>query len=225
VAALRIVMFGPPGAGKGTQAKRIAEVYGLPHISTGDIFRDHLSRGTELGGQVRQHLDAGRLVPDELTCSVVAGRLSEADCANGFILDGFPRSLPQAEMLGTHLAGQGHALDLVVNIDVPDEEIVERLSARRTCAVCGAIFNRKFDPPAGDGARCDRPGCSGELVQRKDDQEETIRERLSVYHETTEPIIEYYGNQSVLKSIAGSGATPDRVFADIRAILGAGKAG
>jgi len=214
---LRIVMLGAPGAGKGTQAKRIAAAHGLPHISTGDIFRAQLKEGTDLGKQVRGYLDSGALVPDELTCRIVAERVAEADCADGYILDGFPRSVPQAENLKEVLAGRGETLDVAINIDVDDPEIVERLTARRTCSACGRIYNLKFDPPNNAGV-CDDDGA--ELLHRKDDQVETISERLRVYHETTEPIIACYEEQGILKTASGSKDTPAGVFAKIEAILG-----
>lgn len=219
--ALKIIMLGAPGAGKGTQAKRLALAYGLPHISTGDIFRAHLNRATHLGKQVQQYLEAGRLVPDDLTCEIVADRLKESDCANGFILDGFPRSTPQAEMLRNHLAGRGESVSAAINVEVPDSEIVERLTARRTCSLCGTIFNLKFDPPSGDATQCDRNGCGGRLIRRKDDEEVTIRERLRVYHETTEPVIGYYEKLGVLRTVSGAGATPEEIFAKIESMLGA----
>jgi len=213
---LRIVMLGAPGAGKGTQAKRIAEACGLPHISTGDIFRAHLRDGTPLGRQVRQYLDAGTLVPDALTCEIVAERIREDDCARGYILDGFPRSAPQADTFHELLAGRGEKLDLALNIDVDDGEIVERLTARRSCPKCGAIYNLKFQPPRQDGV-CDHDGEP--LVQRRDDTEETVKERLRVYHETTEPIVAYYQTEGILKTVSGTGATPAAVFSKIEAIL------
>ncbi|MEA3364191.1 MAG: adenylate kinase [Candidatus Hydrogenedentes bacterium] len=215
---LRIVMLGAPGAGKGTQAVRIARELEVPHISTGDIFRAHLRDGTEIGKQVRQYLNAGQLVPDELTCTIVAERLQEADCRNGYVLDGFPRSLPQAEALTKLLDDHGDHLDLAINIDVPDEEIVERLSARRFCPKCGNVFNLKFSPSA-NGDRCDTPGCDGKLEQRSDDTEETIRERLRVYHETTERIIGYYDSQGILRTVPAAQAGPDAVFAKVEKLL------
>jgi adenylate kinase len=216
---LRIVMLGGPGAGKGTQAKRMAEAYGLPHISTGDIFRAHLRQGTPVGLQVKQYLDSGQLVPDALTCQIVADRLGQADCARGYILDGFPRSLPQAEMLHGLLEGRGEVLTVAINVDVTDEEIVDRLSGRRSCPKCGAIYNLKFSRPKREGL-CDVCAETA-LIQREDDKESTIRERLRVYHETTEPIIGYYEKQGILKTVSGTGASPDQVFATIETILSA----
>jgi len=211
-------MLGGPGAGKGTQAKRIAEAYRLPHISTGDIFRAHLREGTPLGRQVQKYLDSGQLVPDALTCEIVAGRIHQADCAGGYILDGFPRSLPQAEEFQRLLTSRREGVDLAINVDVTDAEIINRLSARRSCPKCGGIYNLKFNPPK-KGGICDLDGET--LIQRKDDKEETIRERLRVYHETTEPIIAYYGKQGILKTVSGSGATPESVFAKIEEIIAA----
>lgn len=220
---LRIVMLGAPGAGKGTQAMQMAQAHGLPHISTGDIFRANLKAGTPLGLKAKGYMDAGQLVPDVLTCEIVADRIAQPDCVNGYILDGFPRSLPQAETFAALLAQRGEALDLAIDIAVTDEEIVDRLAARRTCPVCGAIYNLKFNPPQSAGV-CDRAECAGAaLVQRPDDCEATIRARLDVYHETTEPIIGYYRELGILKSVPGTGSTPDAVFGKIEEIIsGAG---
>lgn len=215
--SIRIVMLGGPGAGKGTQAKRMAVAYKLPHISTGDIFRAHLREGTPIGLQVKQYLDSGGLVPDELTCQIVADRICSEDCSVGYILDGFPRSLPQAKEFQRLLATRGEAVDLVINVDITDEEIVDRLSSRRSCPKCGAIYNLKFGPPKQEGV-CDVDGEA--LIQRVDDQEATIRERLRVYHETTEPIIAYYEEQGMLKTVDGSVA-PEAVFAKIEEIIAA----
>ncbi len=218
---LRIVMLGAPGAGKGTQAKRIAEKHGLPHISTGDIFRANLKEGTPLGLKAKGYMDAGTLVPDELTCELVADRIAQADCAKGYVLDGFPRSVPQAEALQAMMAKRGDRLDVAVNIDVKDGEIIDRLTARRTCPKCGAIYNLKFSPPKQEGV-CDNPACGGAvLLLRDDDREETIRQRLEVYHETTEPIIAFYDQQGILKTVDGTGSTPNAVFDTIEEILSA----
>jgi adenylate kinase len=211
-------MLGAPGAGKGTQAQRIAAARKLPHVSTGDIFRAHLKGGTELGKRVQKYLDAGALVPDELTCEIVYERLAEADCGDGYVLDGFPRSIPQAEGLERFLDGRDEGLSAAVDIDVPDDEIVGRLTNRRTCANCGAIFNLKFGPhPTGDATHCDR--CGGDLVQRDDDREETIRHRLKVYHETTKPLLEFYQSRGLLRSIPAAGMPPDTVFEKIEEAL------
>lgn len=215
---LRIVMLGAPGAGKGTQAKQLAEKHGLPHISTGDIFRAHLREGTALGLQVKGYLDSGRLVPDQLTCAIVADRTAQADCKNGYILDGFPRSLPQAEEFQRLLTDRGEKVDLAINIDVANGEIVDRLTARRSCPKCGAIYNLKFKPPKKNNT-CDLDGEA--LIQRQDDKENTVRDRLEVYHETTEPIIDYYGRQGVLKTVQGAGSTPDAVFTKVEEIVSA----
>lgn len=209
---LRIVMLGAPGAGKGTQAKLVAEAHKLPHISTGDIFRANLREGTPLGLQAKEYMDAGKLVPDSLTCEIVADRIAQPDCANGYILDGFPRSLPQAEVFQSLLEKRGETLTVAINIDVEDASIIDRLGARRSCPQCGAIYNLKFGPPKKEGV-CDNDGA--ELVLRKDDCEETIRERLRVYHETTEPIIGYYEELGILKTIEATGVPVDAVFSKI----------
>jgi adenylate kinase len=211
-------MLGGPGAGKGTQAKRMAQAYGLPHISTGDIFRAHLKDGTPLGLQVKQYLDAGKLVPDALTCDMVADRIAQTDCAAGYILDGFPRSVPQAETFQRLLAARGEKLDLAINVEVTDQEIVNRLAARRSCPKCGAIYNLKYGPPKREGV-CDADGEA--LLQRDDDREQTIRERLRVYHETTQPIIAYYEKQGILKTVHGTGSSPDAVFRKIEEMVSA----
>lgn len=213
---LRIVMLGAPGAGKGTQAKRIAKAYGLPHISTGDIFRENLRNGTALGKQVQQYMDAGQLVPDDLTCAIVADRLVQADCQDGYILDGFPRSVPQAENLEQVLAQHGAKLTVAMNVDVPDVEIIDRLTARRSCGTCGRIYNLKFDAPKREGV-CDDDGQP--LVLRKDDEAATIQERLRVYHETTEPIIAFYETRGVLQTVNGSKAAPDVIYTKIEETL------
>ena len=208
---LRIVMLGAPGAGKGTQAVRMAQEMAIPHISTGDIFRKNLREGTPLGKQVQGYLNSGGLVPDQLTCDIVADRLQQADCANGYILDGFPRSLPQAEMLTAFLAGRGEKIDVAVNIDVPDSEIVERLSARRSDPDTGAVYNLKFNPPPAE--------IADKLIQRDDDKPETVQARLQTYHETTEPIIAYYEKQGALVNVSGSNAGPDEIYKRILDVL------
>lgn len=208
---LRIVMLGAPGAGKGTQAVRMAQEMGIPHISTGDIFRKNLREGTPLGKQVQEYLNSGGLVPDQLTCDIVADRLQQADCANGYILDGFPRSLPQAEMLTGFLSGRGEKIDVAVNIDVPDSEIVERLSARRSDPDTGAVYNLKFNPPPAE--------LADKLIQRDDDKPETVQARLQTYHETTEPIIDYYGELGALVNVPGSNAGPDEIYTRILDVL------
>ncbi len=218
--AHRIVLLGGPGAGKGTQAKRLAESHDLLHISTGDIFRDHIKNKTELGGRIEDYLNSGQLVPDALTCEVVAGRLAQPDCARGYILDGFPRSIAQAENLDRLLGERGEALDIGISLDVSDDVIVKRLTSRRTCPTCGRIYNLISEPPAREGL-CDAEECDGaELAKREDDaSEETVRERLRVYHETTEPIIAYYAKQGLLKSIDGPDLGPDDIATKIEEIL------
>lgn len=216
---LRIVILGGPGAGKGTQAMRIAEAREIPHISTGAIFRGHMEQNSELGRAIRPYMDAGQLVPDDLTCRVVEQRLQQDDCRNGYILDGFPRTLPQARTLDELLERRGDRLDVVIELDVPDDEIVDRLSARRTCPACGKIFNLKFDPPATGNSKCDRPDCTGELVTRPDDREETVRQRIKVYHETTQPILEYYRERGLLRSVNSDALAPEAVFVKVEEIL------
>jgi adenylate kinase len=216
---LRIVILGAPGAGKGTQAKQIAAEHGIPHVSTGAIFRAHMENKTDLGMRIEGLLDAGHLVPDEITCGIVRERLDDADCAGGYVLDGFPRSVPQAEALEQITAASGKLLDAVVEIRVNDDVIVERLTARRTCAKCGAIFNMKSDPPEGGGASCDREGCAGELTLRDDDREETIRERQKVYHETTEPLLGFYRERGLLRTVVEAGLPPEGVYAKIEKVL------
>ena len=215
----KIVMLGAPGAGKGTQALRIAKDYALPHVSTGDIFRAHLRGGTELGKRVQNYLNQGELVPDELTCSILVDRLAQEDCKKGYVLDGFPRTVAQAETLTRTLVDLGQQIDVAIDIEVPDEEIVDRLSARRSCPKCGAVYNLKFSPPAGQPDRCDHDNCDGILIQRDDDKPETIRQRLRVYHESTAPVRGYYEKLGLLKSVNGSGITPDAVYASIQTLL------
>ncbi|MBM3288559.1 MAG: nucleoside monophosphate kinase, partial [Candidatus Hydrogenedentes bacterium] len=199
---------------------RLAEEFGIPHISTGAYFRAQLECNTELGKRIRTYMDSGSLVPDELTCEVVEARLKEPDCEGGYVLDGFPRSLPQARILDEMLAARGESLDVAIDLEVPDEEIVARLTARRTCPVCGRIFNLKFDPPSSDAGICDRTGCTGELVTRSDDTEETVRERIRIYHRTTEPIIKYYKERGLLHVVIEGDLGPDDVFAKVEEVVG-----
>ncbi|WP_297056168.1 adenylate kinase [Thermosulfurimonas sp.] len=213
---MNIVFLGPPGAGKGTQAKRIAEKYGIPQISTGDMFREHLSKGTELGKKAKEYMDKGQLVPDEIVLGMVEERLKQPDCEKGFILDGFPRTVPQAEALDEMLAKWGKKIDFAIAIEVPDEELVKRLTGRRTCKNCGMMYHIIFKPPKVEG-KCD--ACGGELYQRADDNEETVRNRLKVYHESTAPLIEYYEKKGVLHRIDGTGSI-DEIFERIVKILG-----
>ncbi len=216
--AQRIVILGAPGAGKGTQAQRLAERYSWPHISTGDIFRAHETQSA-LGRKIEEYLRTGHLVPDDMACQAVANRLSRPDCERGYVLDGFPRSIPQAEEFDRLLEKRGESLTAVIDIHVGDDEIVSRVTARRSCPACGAIYNLKFQPPRRDGI-CDNASCGGAgLVQREDDQESTIRERLRVYHETTEPIIDFYRREGLLTIIDGVGKPADEVASDIDAVL------
>jgi len=214
---MRLILLGPPGAGKGTQAKRLIERYGIPQISTGDILRAAVRDGTDLGRKAKQYMDAGKLVPDEVVIGIIEERLQQPDCAKGFILDGFPRTVAQADALNRVLANLGQAIDHVVSIEVPDEELVERLTGRRTCRGCGAMYHVKFSPPKAQGV-CDK--CGGELYQRDDDREETIRARLKVYHEQTAPLVEYYEKAGLLRRIPGQGSV-DEIYARIEGVLGA----
>lgn len=213
---MKIIMLGAPGAGKGTQAKMIADKYGVPHISTGDIFRANISNGTELGMEAKKYMDQGLLVPDELTVSILLDRVAKDDCKNGYVLDGFPRTIPQAEVLDKALTELGDKIDYAVNVDVPDENIIRRMSGRRACLNCGATYHIEHIPPKTEGV-CDR--CGKELVQRDDDKEETVKNRLSVYHDQTQPLIDFYTAKGVLKSVDGT-LPMDEVFQAIVAILG-----
>ncbi|WP_250282614.1 MULTISPECIES: adenylate kinase [unclassified Frankia] len=199
---MRLVLVGPPGAGKGTQAAFIAQARSIPKISTGDIFRANVREGTELGVLAKQYMDAGDLVPDEITIGMVRNRLAEDDAAKGFLLDGFPRNVPQAEVLGQLLEEMGTRLDVVLELVVDDDEVVLRLSGRRTCRNCGHIWHIDFDPPALEGV-CDR--CNGELFQRDDDRSETVRHRLEVYAEQTAPLVAYYAAKGLLIGIDATG--------------------
>ena len=212
---MKIVLLGAPGAGKGTQAAKMVEVFGLPHISTGDIFRKAVADGTPMGVAAKGFMDKGELVPDVVVIGIVRERLSEPDCADGFILDGFPRTVPQADALGVALAEMNRALDAVISIDVPREALVSRLTARRQCRACGRIYNVQGDMPAVDGV-CDECGC--EVYQRDDDTIETVTNRLDVYDRNTSPLIAYYAAKGLLRSIDGDRSV-DAVFADVRAIL------
>lgn len=212
---MKIVMLGAPGAGKGTQAKMIAAKYEIPHISTGDIFRANIKNNTELGKKAKEYMDQGLLVPDELTVDLVIDRLSQDDCSNGYILDGFPRTIPQAKALDEALAKRGEKMDFAVDVDVPDENIVTRMSGRRACVGCGATYHIVHNPSA-KGEVCEV--CGEKLVLREDDQPETVQKRLTVYHEQTQPLIEYYTNQNILRSVDGTQDLND-VFAAISKIL------
>lgn len=214
---MKIVMLGAPGAGKGTQAKMIAAKYEIPHISTGDIFRSNIKNGTELGKKAKEYMDQGLLVPDELTVDLVIDRLAQEDCKNGYILDGFPRTIPQAEALDAALAKRSEKMDFAVNVDVPDENIVNRMSGRRACTKCGATYHVVYNPSS-KGDICE--ACGDKLILRDDDKPETVQKRLSVYHAQTQPLIDYYQNQGILKTVDGTQDMND-VFAAITAILGA----
>jgi adenylate kinase len=203
---VRLVLVGPPGAGKGTQAQFIASHFAIPKISTGDIFRANVSAGTELGVEARKYMEAGDLVPDEVTIGMVEDRLGKDDAQSGFLLDGFPRTVRQAEVLDELLAGRDAALDVVLELVVDDDEVVRRLSGRRTCHRCGHVWHLDFDPPGQEGV-CDR--CGGELFQRDDDSEETIRHRLEVYADQTSPLIGYYGDRGLLRGVDATGPVED----------------
>lgn len=203
---MRVVLVGPPGAGKGTQAQFIASHLAIPKVSTGDIFRHNVSAGTELGRQARAFMEKGDLVPDEVTVAMVAGRLQEDDAQAGFLLDGFPRNVPQAETLKKMLADWGLRLDLVLELVVDNDEVIRRLSGRRTCRKCGRVWHVAFDPPSVDG-KCDE--CGGELFQRDDDREETIRHRIEVYQVQTQPLISYYADEGILLGIDATGPVED----------------
>ncbi len=214
---MKIIMLGAPGAGKGTQAKRIAEKYGIPHISTGDIFRANIKEGTELGLKAKEYMDQGLLVPDEVTIGMLLDRIHQADCKNGYVLDGFPRTIPQAESLNKALGDMGEAIDFAIDVDVPDENIVNRMGGRRACLKCGATYHVEYAAPKADGV-CD--ACGSGLVLRDDDKPETVQKRLTVYHDQTQPLIEYYKGQGVLHSVDGTQAM-EAVFESITGILGA----
>lgn len=213
---MNIILLGPPGAGKGTQAKRMVERYGIPQISTGDMLRAAVAAGTQLGLEAKKYMDAGQLVPDEVVVGLVRERIQQEDCKKGFMLDGFPRNVSQAETLDKMLSELGQKIDHVVCIEVPDEELVKRLTGRRTCRQCGAGFHVIFDPPKKEGV-CDK--CGGELYQRDDDNVETVTSRLKVYKNQTEPLISYYEKQGKLRRINGLGAI-DEIFQRIVSVLG-----
>ena len=209
-------MLGAPGAGKGTQAKMIADKYSIPHISTGDIFRANIKNGTELGMEAKKYMDEGHLVPDELTVRILLDRVAQDDCKNGYVLDGFPRTIPQADVLDSELTKLGDKIDYAINVDVPDENIVNRMSGRRACVTCGATYHIVHIPPKNPGI-CDK--CGSELILRDDDAPETVLKRLGVYHEQTQPLIDFYENKKVLKTVDGTVDSAD-VFKQITDILG-----
>lgn len=214
---MKIIMLGAPGAGKGTQAKMIADKYSIPHISTGDIFRANIKNGTELGKKAKTYMDQGLLVPDELVVDLVVDRVGQEDCSNGYVLDGFPRTIPQAESLDAALEKLGSKVDYAINVEVPDENIVRRMSGRRACVACGATYHIVHIPTIVEGI-CDR--CGSELILRDDDKPETVKKRLAVYHEQTQPLIDYYNDKKVLVEVDGTKDMND-VFTDIVKILGA----
>ena len=213
---MKIIMLGAPGAGKGTQAKMLAAKYDIPHISTGDIFRANIKNGTELGAKAKEYMDKGLLVPDELVVDLIMDRFQADDCKKGYILDGFPRTIPQAEALDKALSAVGESIDYAINVEVPDENIVNRMSGRRACVGCGATYHIKYSPTKVEG-KCDT--CNGDLIIRDDDKPETVLNRLNVYHEQTQPLIDYYSAKGVMKEVDGTVDMND-VFDAIVAILG-----
>ncbi|AWI07318.1 adenylate kinase [Clostridium drakei] len=214
---MKIILLGPPGAGKGTQAKLISEKFSIPHISTGDIFRKNISEKTPLGIEAKTYMDNGKLVPDEVTIGIVKDRLMEDDCKNGFLLDGFPRTVKQAEALDLFLNDNEQKINTALLVDVPKEFILERMTGRRVCSKCGASYHMKFNPSKVEG-KCD--ACNGALIQRKDDTEATVKERLDVYDRQTQPLIQYYKDQNILSSVEGTGEIT-KVFDKICNVLGA----
>ncbi len=214
---MKLIMLGAPGAGKGTQAKKIAEKYNIPHISTGDIFRANIKNGTELGQKAKTYMDQGLLVPDELVVDLVMDRFAQPDCENGYVLDGFPRTIPQAEALDAALEKAGAKIDYAINVEVPDENIINRMSGRRACVACGATYHLVHIPPKKEGV-CDN--CGKELILRDDDKPETVKKRLDVYHEQTQPLIDYYTQKGALVEVDGT-VDMEEVFNAIVKILGA----
>ncbi|MDD3173179.1 MAG: adenylate kinase [Herbinix sp.] len=198
---MKIIMLGAPGAGKGTQAKKLAAKYGIPHISTGDIFRANIKNGTELGKKAKVYMDQGLLVPDELVVDLVVDRFKAPDCENGYVLDGFPRTIPQAEALDEALTKNNDAVEYAIDVDVPDANIIRRMSGRRACVGCGGTYHLVTIPPKKEGI-CDT--CGAELILREDDKPETVEKRLQVYHEQTQPLIDYYQGKGILKSVDGT---------------------
>ena len=213
---MKLILLGAPGAGKGTQAKMIAEKYGVPHISTGDIFRANIKNGTPLGMEAKRYMDQGMLVPDELTVKILLDRVAQDDCAGGYVLDGFPRTIPQAQVLDEALNKLADKIDFAIDVDVPDENIVKRMSGRRACLSCGATYHVEHIPPKKEGI-CNH--CGKELVLRDDDKPETVLNRLKVYHEQTQPLIDFYSQKGILRTVDGTKDMHD-VFDAIVEILG-----
>mgnify|MGYP000321371207 FL=1 len=213
---MRLVLLGAPGAGKGTQAKKLIEKYGIPQISTGDLLRAAVAAGTPLGKEAKSYMDKGELVPDSVVLGMVEERLKQDDCKKGYILDGFPRNTAQAEALDKMLASLNMSLTAALSVDVPFDDLMKRLTGRRTCKSCGQMYNIYFKPPAKEGI-CDK--CNGELFQRDDDKEETIKKRLDVYNAQTAPLIDYYGKKGILKTVQGTGNIDD-IFKKVCELLG-----
>lgn len=213
---MKIIMLGAPGAGKGTQAKKVAKKYNIPHISTGDIFRANIKEGTELGRRAKEYMDKGELVPDDITIGMLLDRIHKADCKDGFVLDGFPRTIPQAKSLSEALSKLNEKIDYAINIDVPDDSIITRMSGRRACLSCGSTYHIKYSAPKKENI-CDN--CGSELVIRDDDKPETVKKRLDVYHKQTQPLIDYYDNENILANVDGT-KDMEEVFLDIVAVLG-----
>lgn len=213
---MKIIMLGAPGAGKGTQAKKVAKKYNIPHISTGDIFRANIKEGTELGKRAKEYMDKGELVPDDITIGMLLDRIHKADCKDGFVLDGFPRTIPQAKSLSEALSKLNEKIDYAINIDVPDDSIITRMSGRRACLSCGSTYHIKYSAPKEENI-CDN--CGSELVIRDDDKPETVKKRLDVYHKQTQPLIDYYDNENILANVDGT-KDMEEVFLDIVAVLG-----
>jgi adenylate kinase len=213
---MELILLGPPGAGKGTQAKRLVETLTVPQISTGDMLRAARAEGTELGLKAAEFMDAGKLVPDEVVIGLVRERIQKDDCKKGYMLDGFPRTVPQAEALAEMLKGLGRAIDHVAVLEVENEELVSRLTGRRSCGQCGRIWHLRFDPPP----TADTCSCQGKLIQREDDNETTVRSRLAVYAEQTEPLIAFYAERGLTRTVDGGNGTPADVFEKVQKAIG-----